>query len=368
MRVSVIGGGVAGAASAIALRRATGAEVTVHEAYEDPAGQVGSFLSLAVNGLHGLDALGCLPEVQAAGFPVALQRMWSASGKLLGEVPRGRRASDSLHSTTLLRGRLVEVLRAEAVRAGARIETGRRVDPADLDTDLVVAADGIWSATRTALDPSAPQVRYAGLYSVSGVSEGVRLTPGTYHFVFGRRGAFLCVPAADGTVWWSAQVPSPQPPDPEEVTQGLLAELYGKEELPLSLIRAATRIDRPMPMHRLTDVPVWHDGRTVLIGDAAHPVGAGQGASMAIEDAVALARCVSSVPGVAGALAEYTRVRRPRVARMTRAAATNRDSKTPGTMQRRVNDLLMPLAFRHVYARSTSWLYSSEPGAGPGRA
>ncbi|MFD9477047.1 MULTISPECIES: FAD-dependent oxidoreductase [Streptomyces] len=358
MRVSVIGGGVAGAASAIALRRATGAEVTVHEAYEDPAGQVGSFLSLAVNGLRGLDELGCLAEVQAAGFPVALQRMWSSSGKLLGEVPRGRRASDSLHSTTLLRGRLVEVLRAEAALAGARIETGRRVDPADLDADLVVAADGIWSATRPALDPAAPQVRYAGLYSVSGVSEGVHLTPGTYHFVFGRRGAFLCVPAADGTVWWSAQVPAPEPPDPAEVTQALLAELYGKEELPLSLIRAATRVDRPMPMHRLADVPVWHDGRTVLIGDAAHPVGAGQGASMAIEDAVALARCVASVPGVEAALAEYTRLRRPRVARMTRTAATNRDSKTPGTVQRRVNDLLMPLAFRHVYARSTSWLYS----------
>ncbi|MFD7911265.1 FAD-dependent oxidoreductase [Streptomyces sp. NPDC059752] len=357
MRVSVIGGGVAGAASAIALRRATGAEVTIHEAYEEPAGQVGSYLSLAVNGLRGLEALGCLPQVQAAGFPVALQRMWSSSGKLLGEVPRGRLASDDLHSTTLLRGRLVEVLRAEAASAGARIETGRRVDPADLDADLVVAADGIWSATRSTLDPAAPQVRYAGLYCVSGVSEGVHLTPGTYHFVFGRRGAFLCVPAPDGTVWWSAQVPAPEPPDPAEITRARLAELYAKEELPLSLIRAATRVDRSMPMHRLADVPVWHDGRTVLIGDAAHPVGAGQGASMAIEDAVALARCVASVPGVDRALAEYTRLRRPRVDRMTRSAATNRDAKTPGTVRRRVNDLLMPIAFRHVYARSTSWLY-----------
>ncbi|WP_327416220.1 hypothetical protein [Streptomyces sp. NBC_01233] len=78
---------------------------------------------------------------------------------------------------------------------------------------------------------------------------------------------------------------------------------------------------------------------------------------MAIEDAVALARCVPSVPGVRNALAEYTRLRRPRVAWMTKAAASNRDAKTPGTVQRRVNDLLMPLILRHAYPRATTWLY-----------
>ncbi|MCX4691124.1 NAD(P)/FAD-dependent oxidoreductase [Streptomyces sp. NBC_01408] len=362
MRVSVIGGGVAGAASAIALRRRTGAEVTVHEAYEtvsdqDAAGQVGSFLSLAVNGLRGLDELGCLAAVQAAGFPVADQLMWSASGKLLGRVPRGRLASDTLHSTTLLRGRLVEVLRAEAVRAGARFVTGRRVVPSEAEGDLVVAADGIWSAARTALDPAAPAPEYAGLYSVSGVSHLPDLARGSFHMVFGHRGAFLYIPAPDGTVWWSAQVAAPEPPDPAEVTSGLLEELYRTSRMPLEVLRAATRVDRPTPMHRLAELPVWHDDRTVLIGDAAHPVGAGQGASMAIEDAVALAGAVAASPDVPSALAAYTRLRRPRAARMTRSAASNRDSKTPGTMQRRVNDLLMPFVFRHAYARSTSWLY-----------
>src|SRR4051812_20174122 len=64
MRVVVVGGGVAGSTAAIALRR-IGAEVTVLEAYVDPAGQVGSFLSLAYNGLSALDELGCLGAVQA---------------------------------------------------------------------------------------------------------------------------------------------------------------------------------------------------------------------------------------------------------------------------------------------------------------
>ena len=85
MRAVVIGGGVAGSASAIALAR-IGVDVTVYEAYEDPSGPVGSYVSLAVNGLRALDALGCLAQIQLAGFPVARQRMWSGSGKLLGDV------------------------------------------------------------------------------------------------------------------------------------------------------------------------------------------------------------------------------------------------------------------------------------------
>src|ERR1700678_1432944 len=106
MQAVVIGGGVAGSASAIALAR-IGAEVTVYEAYEDPAGPVGSFISLAVNGLRALDALGVLKQVQEAGFPGGRQRMWSGRGKQLGEVARNRRPDDDLLSVTLMRADLV---------------------------------------------------------------------------------------------------------------------------------------------------------------------------------------------------------------------------------------------------------------------
>src|SRR6188472_2288727 len=127
MRVVIIGGGVAGSAAAAAMRR-IGADVTVYEAYRDPAGPYGSFVSLAGNGLRALDALGCLRAVQAAGFPVDRQLMWSGSGRLLGDVPRGRRSSDPVRSVTLMRADLVTVLRAEAVASGARIHTGERVE------------------------------------------------------------------------------------------------------------------------------------------------------------------------------------------------------------------------------------------------
>lgn len=94
MEAIVAGGGVAGTATANALRR-IGSDVTLYETHSDPAGQVGSFLSLASNGLRALEALGCLDQVQQAGFAVPTQRMWSSTGRLLAEVPRGRLSGGS---------------------------------------------------------------------------------------------------------------------------------------------------------------------------------------------------------------------------------------------------------------------------------
>ncbi|MEU7002566.1 FAD-dependent monooxygenase [Nonomuraea sp. NPDC046570] len=377
MEVIVAGGGVAGAAGAVALRR-IGARVTVYEAHDDPAGQVGSFLSLASNGLRALDALGCLGQVQEAGFAVPRQKIWSSSGRLLGDVPRGRLSGDDLHSVTLMRGRLVETLRERALAAGARIVTGQRLTgavtgPAHVNAtfsgggtaraDLLVGADGIWSATRTLLDPAAPTPAYAGMYQLSGVSEGLDLEPGSFNMVFARGGAFLYLPAPDGTVWWSAQVAAPQPPDLAEIGLERVAEVYRSERVPSAVLAAATQVHRPTLDHVLGQVPRWHDERIALVGDAAHPVGAGQGASMAIEDAVVLARCLEAGESIPAALADYDRVRRARVARMVKVAGGNRDTKTAGPLGRTLNNLVMSIFFRHFHEKATAWLYADSAAA-----
>src|SRR5262245_62369 len=108
MQVTVAGGGVAGSVCAIALRR-IGADVTIYEAYPDPAAAIGGFVSLATNGLRALDAVDCLDAIQPYGAEMAVQRMWGGNGRLLGENPRGRRAADSLYSRTLRRADLVGV-------------------------------------------------------------------------------------------------------------------------------------------------------------------------------------------------------------------------------------------------------------------
>jgi 2-polyprenyl-6-methoxyphenol hydroxylase-like FAD-dependent oxidoreductase len=371
MRVVIAGGGVAGTACAVALA-ATGAEVTLYEAQADPAGPVGSFLSLAANGLRGLDVLGALDPVRAAGFAVPRQRMWAGNGKLLGDVARARTAQDPMISVTLMRSDLVSVLREQARRAGARIVTGGRLTSGDLaaavadGTDLVVGADGIWSATRRFLDPAAPDPVYGGQYSVSGVSRGLGLEPGSWNMIYGRRGAFIYLPAPDGSVWWSAQVSAPRPPGPDTGDLDRLATLYAAEHQAVRILRASDPATDPghgvTSHHVLAPVPRWHDDRTVLVGDAAHPVGSGQGASMAIEDAIVLAQELQAKGSVAAALAGYDERRRPRVAKMAKAAASNRDAKVAGPVAARMRNLMMPLFFGRFYEKATAWLYAYDPG------
>ena len=376
MRAVVAGGGVAGSASAIALAR-IGADVTVYEAYEDPAGPVGSYVSLAVNGLRALDALGCLHPVQRAGFPIARQRMWSGSGKLLGDVARGRRPEDTLHSVTLMRADLVTALRAAALESGARFLTGQRLDgpsdPRTADADVIVGADGIWSATRRALDPAAPEPAYAGFYSFSGTSD--RLPTGLprdgFNWIFAKRGVFIYLPAPDGSVWWTAQVSAPEPPpDPASVGLAELTALFANEAQAAPVLRAASTVRTANLGHMLKPVTRRHGGRIVLIGDAAHPVGAGQGASIALEDAVILARHLAAAEAdgtgaIGEALASFDAARQPRAGKLAKMETSNRDAKTAGPIAARMREVIMPHVFNRFYEKATGWLYDFDPGTLP---
>jgi salicylate hydroxylase len=373
MRATVVGGGVAGSAAAIALRR-IGADVTVYEAYDDPAGPIGSYVSLAVNGLRALGALGCLTRVQSAGFPVARQRMWSGSGKLLGDVARGRRPEDPLHSVTLMRADLIGALRAAAEESGALIVTGERLDPAAdpraTGADLIVGADGIWSVTRPVLDPAAPKPRYAGLYSVSGTSGSLPtgLPRNGFNWVFARHGVFIFLPVPDGTVWWTAQVAAPEPPpDPSAVGLADLTRLFCTEPQATAVLRAATDVRAANLGRLLRPVTRRCRDRFVLIGDAAHPVGAGQGASIAMEDAVVLARHLAvAAPGsIPQALAAFDRERHPRAGKLAKMEASNRDAKTAGPIGARLREVIMPHGFNRFYEKATGWLYDFDPGRLP---
>lgn len=377
MQVSIAGGGVAGTVCAIALRR-IGADVTVYEAYPDPAGSIGSFLSLAANGLRALDAVGCLDAVRELGDDVPTQRFWSSSGRLLGETPRGRTSGDPLHSVTLRRADLVKALRDTATAVGAHVVTGERVVAAEehadrvrihlasgdtVDSDLLVGADGIWSTVRTLLDTRAPQPVYAGIYTASGLATA-DIEPGIFNMTFARAGAFIHGAGHDGTIWWAAQVAEPDRPDLTTVDLALLRDRYRHEHHVLDILDHATEPHRPTLDHVLAPVPTWRGTRTVLVGDAAHPVGAGQGASMAVEDAVVLAQRLATAP-VPAALAAYEDTRRPRITKVLKAGQDNRARKTHGPLRRRIGDAVMSFGINHFYEKATSWLYTYDVGPLP---
>ena len=97
----------------------------------------------------------------------------------------------------------------------------------------------------------------------------------------------------------------------------------------------------------------------LVVGDAAHAPSpsSGQGASMALEDAVVLAKALRDADGVPAALAAYEHERRERVERIVAAGARSGSAKIPGPLGRRVRDAMLRPVFRYVVTeRSTAWM------------
>src|SRR4051794_8947214 len=122
----VIGGGIAGAVSATALRLA-GIGAEVHEAYRDPGDGVGGSLAIAANGLAALDLLGVGDAVRAVGLPIERTRM-TVGGRDLGTLPQ---LAGVEPMCMVRRGELHRVLRERAAAVGAEFRYGSRLSGVD---------------------------------------------------------------------------------------------------------------------------------------------------------------------------------------------------------------------------------------------
>ncbi|WP_030509167.1 FAD-dependent oxidoreductase [Microbispora rosea] len=372
----IIGGGIAGPVTAMALRRA-GIDSEVFEAYDRGAEGVGAFLTLAVNGLEALRLLDLHDLVRDLGMDTPVMEIRNARGRLL--------ATTSQPSRTLRRADLYQALRDEAVRRGVRIHYGKRLtgasatangvravfaDGGEAEGDLLVGADGLRSRTRALIDPEAPRARYVGLLNTGGYAEGVRAPgrPGVCYFIFGRRCFFGYMIHPEGQVWWFANPPSRREMPPEELAaitpeqwRARLMDLFEGDAGPMREIIAATPDILPgWNTYDFPRVPKWSGERMVLVGDAAHATSpsSGQGASMAVEDAVVLGKCLRDVPDTAKAFAAFERLRRERVERVVAQGKRNGDGKAPGAGGAFVRDLILPVVMRQVEKRNAlAWMH-----------
>ncbi|MPZ53121.1 MAG: FAD-dependent monooxygenase, partial [Acidimicrobiia bacterium] len=120
------------------------------------------------------------------------------------------------------------------------------------------------------------------------------------------------------------------------------------------LIDATPTIGNASAVHSIPHLPTWHTDRMVVIGDAAHAPSpsSGQGASLAIEDAVVLAKCLRDIADPAEAFARYEEIRRPRVERIISNAAKVNSNKTVDGFARVMRDLFLPMILK-VVAKSS---------------
>jgi FAD-dependent urate hydroxylase len=381
----IVGGGVAGPVAAMALRQA-GIDSFVYEAYAGGADDAGAFLTFSSNGLDALRTIHAHHVVLSEGFPTPRMTIQSGTGKHLGNVPNGGTLPDGTVSQTLKRADLYRALRDEAVRRGARVEYGKRLVDADTtpdgvvvarfedgteaEGDLLIGADGIHSRTRRIIDPSAPGARYIPVLNIGGYARGVRVQaePGSFRMIFGKRAFFGYAVHPSGEVWWFANPPSAEEPTRAELAaigteqwREILIELFAGDASPaVEIIRSTPGKLAGWATYDLPSVPKWHRGSMIIIGDAAHATApsSGQGASMAIEDAVVLARCLRDLPDFGQAFAAYERLRRARVERIVADGARTSNSKAAGPVARVIRDLMMPLILKRVArGESLAWIH-----------
>jgi len=377
----VIGGGIAGPVAATALAMA-GIDAAVYDAQPaDPASAngIGGSLALEPNGMAALRVVGVDDDARAAATPITRSIM-SIASRPGREMP----TPQGLGPRQLIdRGALHRILRNRAERAGVRIHDAKKLihvderrdgvtahfaDGTHASADVLIGADGVHSTVRRLIDPEAPGARYLGLLGFEGLAEDApdtaHLEPGTMTFAFGRRAYYLYWKRPDGRIGWGANLPSPQHMTLKE------ARAVAAEEW-LTTLRSAYANDVPGArlaaettsqtlqavggLHIMPPVPHWHRSRMVLVGDAVHAPSnsTGQGASLAMESAIQLARCLRDVPDVASAFATYERLRRPRVEKIAARGARISHAKAPGPIAQRMMRLLLPVMFSATNVEKT---------------
>ncbi|MEV6972634.1 FAD-dependent monooxygenase [Kitasatospora sp. NPDC093806] len=330
-RAVVIGGGVGGLTAALALHR-QGVPVTVHEraASLEP---VGAGLALAPNALRALDRLGIGDRLRALASPHPAIGVRRPSGRWLA-----RTGSDAVEAyfgdpvIAVARAALIDAL-VDALPAGtvhtdspaALVDPGSAGQggadrPAVVSTpdgeqpaDLVVAADGIRSATRAALFPYHPGPRYSGFTTWRTIVADPPRPPFAAGEVWGRGRLAGVVPLSDGRVYVYGAALAPagaRAADGDERAE--LLRRYGDWCAPVPELLASAdpaKVLRHDVWEIADPLPAYHHGRVALLGDAAHAMVPfqGQGACQAIEDAVVLAAAVPSA-----GLPAYTTARLPR--------------------------------------------------------
>lgn len=364
----IAGGGIAGPVAAVALRRA-GIGATVFEAYPSGADDVGAVLSIAPNGLDALRAAGI--DASILGEPVDTMVIADAGGRALATLP----TLDGLPpSRVVWRSELYRSLREHAAAHGVPFVYGKRLVAMDetpesivahfadgdwVSADILVGADGIHSTTRTLIDPNAPDARYVGHIGFGGLASGSAFhgAPRTMYFSHGRRAFMGYWTQADGNTIWFANVPHAEPLSsaearrvPNDAWLAKLRTLFA-DDMPGRELLAHTRDDDIIVAGRgeiLPSVPRWYRGRAVLAGDSVHAPSSssGQGASMAAESAVELARCLRDLPNHAEAFAAYEALRRPRVEKVAAYGARNNESKVSGSVGKAIMKVLMPIAMK----------------------
>jgi 2-polyprenyl-6-methoxyphenol hydroxylase-like FAD-dependent oxidoreductase len=359
--VLIVGGGIAGRATARVLAQGGLGSTVIEQRGSVP---LGMGVNLPGNAVRALAELGVPAEALQSGLPVRRREYRNRRGRLLFAVDEDRFWDGVGQPVCVRHGDLVDALALPEVTTlehvhtvGARptsddVEVHLEAVPSPRHFDFVVGADGVHSTMRetVAKDGLRPSSMTRSAWRFVGGNPGVDC----WTAWSGPDETFLLIPVAENLVYgYAARTRGGDTgPDRSWLTQAAegFPEVVGAA--------VALALHSGELHHAAVDevrLEQWHQGRLVLIGDAAHATGPiwAQGVAMALEDALVLGRLLASTPthAWAGVGLQFERLRRPRVGHVQSATdKMSRLAALPGWLRDVSAPVLGPRSYRGAYA------------------
>lgn len=349
----ILGGGIAGLTSAIALKK-IGIEAVVMEA-ASVIKPVGAGLALAANAMRALQKIGISEHVIREGRELNAFSIYDQKGNLISRNDTNPASSQfgisnfTIHRATLHRV-LLDQLDPENIFLGKRsvdIESGAEGslvyfdDGTKIHAKYLIVAEGIHSAIRKKLLPN-QKIRYSGYTCWRGIMDNSDLSINETSETWGKNGRFGNTPLSNNQVYWYACINASEPDSTfKNFSKEELEENFKEFHFPIPQVLAGT-IPESIIWNDIIDlepIPNYAFGNTVLIGDAAHATtpNMGQGACMAIEDAAVLMSCLAKNPDPVIAFQDFEK------RRLARTHKIVSDSRRLGVIAQLENPLLIVL-------------------------
>ncbi|TCQ06538.1 FAD-dependent monooxygenase [Sphingomonas sp. PP-CC-3A-396] len=361
--ILIVGAGIAGLAVARALQERSVPFSVVERRLVPTDG--GLAIVLPGNAMQALATLGLREQIEAIGHPIGRRQYRAANDRLLCEIDEDAFWGPTCRPCCVRRSALLAMLAdglphhsvwhdagVAAMVSHARHAEVTLTNGASLSARLVVGADGVHSTIRA--QTFVGQSGVTGALMAQSSWRFMAPNPGVdcWSLWTGADGMVLLVPVdGDAVYGWVATTrphPAGSPTNPIARMEHGFPERV-RRALRHALSQEGSLYHSPMEEVRL---PTWHRGRAVLVGDAAHataPVWA-QGAALALEDAIVLARSVGEHLDIATALSDYQHQRWKRVAHVQRLTdAMSRAAKLPNLIRNALLPVIGPRRYRQTY-------------------
>lgn len=352
-KAMIIGAGIAGPILALQLKKA-GWEAEVFESRSEENTKEGAFLGLTPNGLNVLKEHVDLRLLKEDYTPGAM-KFFNSKGKQIAELGTAyQQEKYGVETIQIKRANLNKLARSAAKAAGIKIAYNKKLvryeetkdqvvayfaDGTSATGNIMIGCDGMFSELRSQLFPETTVLKYTRLISTGGYAHvpGLSKPLDSIQMTFGERGFFAYSVSDRGEVWWFNNYYREQQPKPKEIEETLKTEIQNhlihvhKNDDPLfsQIIKNSHEIIA-YPIYDVPRLSQWHKGRVCLIGDAAHGISPhiGQGASLALEDTVVMARLLKSHNDYRTAFQAFQSARQARVEKVIKSARKAGNTKT----------------------------------------